>query len=554
MRLKHKIRLTFFPILASLANKLGVSWQKMYPKFRQETLIAQLKAFQKKRISIQKNDKPLTILFTSYLGGIENHLTRHYSIAKALQAKGHKIQFLLADIVLPIDEYTDVFSHHDRDNIADYLTQYGIKLYKSTGFEIIRLTDLVPPKKIDQLKLLSKGNQKWDDYVEGSIMRYLKLGVFDRDSNIVKDLIERGRHAAFISEELGHQIVKLNPDRIVNTHGAYTTKGPAKDLIVEAGIPLVSQGWGKMARTQRFSWGASGDMWIADKAWENMKHKALTTQQKEVIDDYLLSRRGHKRDAYVYNLSPETSRNEVYEKINLDRDKKTYTLFTNLIWDAASAKREIAFESAPEWIYQTIMWFKDNPDKQLIIKPHPAERVMGTNQTIESLIKLKFPQMPENVRLVSAADVNSWSLINITDVGMIHTSTVGLELAIEGVPCICVSDTFYRNKGFTLDVSTKKEYFDILSNDSLSFDKENCKILARRYSYLIFLRSQIPMPFYLPEVGYGAKYMKGNDITDTINAYTMKVVAEAIENKEEVLLSDEYVYELYGKKNNKLDF
>lgn len=547
MRFKHKLRLSIFPLLAGIARKLGVSWEKMYPRFRQETLIAQLKNFQKHPLNIEKSEKPLNILFTSYLGGIENHLTRHYSIAKALESKGHKIQFLIADVVLPIDEYTDVFSHGDRDNIADYLTEYGNKLYDATGYELVKLSDLVSPKKIKELAKISQDNPKWDDYVEGSIMRYLKLGVFDKESEIVKDLIDRGRHASFISEELGKAIVKLNPDRIVNTHGAYTTKGPAKDLIVSAGIPLVSQGWGKMARTQRFSWGVSSDMWVVDNAWAEMKNTPLNEKQKAVIDDYLLSRRGHKRDAYVYNLTPEQSKLEVFNKLNLDSHKKTYTLFTNLIWDAACAKREIAFESAPDWIYQTIEWFKDHPHKQLVIKPHPAEKVMGTNQTIESLINMKFPVLPDNVRLVSAADVNSWSLIGVTDVGMIHTSTVGLELAVEGVPCICVSDTFYRNKGFTLDVETKEDYFDLLKSDNLNFDKQECIDLSIRYSYLIFLRSQIPMPFYLPEVGYGAKYMKGDNLNKTINAETMQVVVNAIENKEEILLSDEMVFKLYGK-------
>jgi hypothetical protein len=78
------------------------------------------------------------------------------------------------------------------------------------------------------------------------------------------------------------------------------------------------------------------------------------------------------------------------------------------------------------------------------------------------------------------------------DVGLVFTSTVGLELALHDVPVIVAGQTHYRNKGFTVDVSSPDEFVAAL--DAAVADPSTAapaRDLARRYAYLFFFRAPI---------------------------------------------------------------
>ena len=108
-----------------------------------------------------------------------------------------------------------------------------------------------------------------------------------------------------------------------------------------------------------------------------------------------------------------------------------------MLWDAASAQREIVFRNPIEWVFETIEWFASHPEKQLIVKIHPAEVVIGTNQPFAEMIRKKIPELPSNVRLIEPDEkVNSWSIYKVTDLGIVHTTTAGMELPLLGIPCI----------------------------------------------------------------------------------------------------------------------
>ncbi|MFC2005131.1 hypothetical protein ACFLUY_02790, partial [Chloroflexota bacterium] len=56
-----------------------------------------------------------------------------------------------------------------------------------------------------------------------------------------------------------------------------------------------------------------------------------------------------------------------------------------------------------------------------------------------------------------------YQLFPVVQAGLIHTTTVGIEMAAIGLPVISTGKALYRGFGFTLDPSTKQEYFCLLS-------------------------------------------------------------------------------------------
>jgi hypothetical protein len=53
-----------------------------------------------------------------------------------------------------------------------------------------------------------------------------------------------------------------------------------------------------------------------------------------------------------------------------------------------------------DWVMQTIEWFIRHPEKQLIVKVHPAEVVIGTNQPFVKEIERLYPNLPSNIRVI----------------------------------------------------------------------------------------------------------------------------------------------------------
>ena len=66
---------------------------------------------------------------------------------------------------------------------------------------------------------------------------------------------------------------------------------------------------------------------------------------------------------------------------------------------------------------------------------------------------------PPNVRVVAADDPqSSYPLMEAADLGLVFSSTTGVELALAGTPVVVAGQSHYRDKGFTLDVSTPEEF------------------------------------------------------------------------------------------------
>ena len=76
--------------------------------------------------------------------------------------------------------------------------------------------------------------------------------------------------------------------------------------------------------------------------------------------------------------------------------------------------------------------------------------------------------------------------------GLVYTSTVGLELAARGVPVVVAADTHYRGRGFTIDTDNPGDYWAaadrLLASPPGTVERKRTSELARRYAALFFFR------------------------------------------------------------------
>ncbi|MDB4466633.1 hypothetical protein N9066_00320 [bacterium] len=476
--------------------------------------------------------RPLKIVFAAVLGIFTSSNPLQILFAKTLEARGHKCKFVLCDQQLPLCEVTCDSHRISRSHQCAQCYAYGKKLFKNAGVDIVLVSELV-----DSTTNSASNQTDWSEFINATALRYYEVGSLTETPDLQKNRM-LWQESAEISAKMGQGIVDTKPDRIFSSHGSYTTRGPARTIINDAGIPLVSYDRGKIKSTLKFNWKHPSDWWDVSDEWEKVKNTPLTETEESKIDNYLASRRTHSDDMLVYNFGKEQTATNTRERFGFDPEKITYALFTNVLWDAASAQREIAFENPIEWVFETITWFLKHPEKQLIVKIHPAEVVIGTRQPFKDIIAERFPDMPANIKVIPPdEEVNSWSIIAVTDIGLVHTTTVGMELPLEGIPCVVVSNTHYRGKGFTIDVETPEDYVDILETfNPHDVKKRELRILSKRYAYLLFFRYQLPMPYVYPPTHYLVKSLAIENIQEMLDHPSMQVFINAFENEQDFLL------------------
>lgn len=529
--MKYQIKLLLVPMLARLLRLFGVSWQTLGEKYGREVMLAQAGDITRDTESNEHAAEILDIVILTMIGGHVYNSALEIVLGLALKARGHRVRVILCDQQLPACEVKKATNREHWDRACKKCWSYGQAIFKRFGFEVIPVSELTANRRPQA------DASRWHETQEASLLKHFGVGVLD-ESDAVKKRREDYRQSIETTQLIGEALVEMSPDRVLMSHGIYGTWGPQRELLNDAKVPVVTYGKGKKLQTEKFNWTTSADWWDVSKEWEQVREKPLSAEQLTQIDGYLDSRRDHSGDTLQYNFGEEESKAASFKRLDLDPGKPTFVAYTNVLWDAASAQREIVFSDPITWIIETINWFADHPDRQLVVKIHPAEVVIGTNQPFASIIAERIPQLPDNVRIIEPHEkVNSWSIMQIADLGLVHTSTIGMEMPLEGIPCAVVSRTHFRDRGFTIDVNTPEEYFNLIENwDGQQQDTEERKILAKRYAFLLFERYQLPFRFLHEFSHTDVRAMNFSSISNLIHHPVMRLITKSIESKEEFLM------------------
>jgi len=168
-------------------------------------------------------------------------------------------------------------------------------------------------------------------------------------------------------------------------------------------------------------------------AWEQARATPLTSIEAEAIEAYLDERR-HGGGA-LDNFRRE--RNEdaglIRSRLHLETGRPLVVMFCNILWDSAVLERDIGFRSMGDWVISGIRWAQTHPEVDLVVRIHPAEVKLRNHPTRERMadhISATVPEIAANVRVIEAEDpTSSYVFMEEAAVGLVYTSTVGLELA-----------------------------------------------------------------------------------------------------------------------------
>jgi hypothetical protein len=200
---------------------------------------------------------------------------------------------------------------------------------------------------------------------------------------------------------------------------------------------------------------------------------------------------------YVSSQGAETTRN----MLGLD-SRPVVMLAANVLGDSLTLGRDIFASSMTEWITKTVQYFAKRTDVQLVIRVHPGEKLVPQAKSMGTVVKEALPELPSHIHVIGALDkINTYDLIEIADVGLAYTTTVGLETAMNGRPVISCGQTHYRGRGITLDPNSWDEYYatleKVLGDIPAHQLNEKQTEFAWNYAYRFFFEYPRPFPWRL---------------------------------------------------------
>jgi len=198
--------------------------------------------------------------------------------------------------------------------------------------------------------------------------------------------------------------------------------------------------------------------------------------------------------------TPTEGGTSVIKKLGLD-ERPVVLLATNVLGDSLTLDRQVFSRTMAEWIVKCLRYFADRDDIQLIVRVHPGETLTHGTSMVD-VVKKEMGDIPDHIHLIHPEEkINTYDILDIADLGLVYTTTVGLEMAMRGIPVVVAGETHYRDRGFTYDPKNWEAYFETLN--SLLADLEGARLsqdqveLAWRYAYLFFFEFPKPFPWHL---------------------------------------------------------
>jgi hypothetical protein len=360
-----------------------------------------------------------------------------------------------------------------RSEVRQLRSVAGCEAYTVDGFAIGRFV------RISVAWFLSRGTLLDDDETLEAYRSFLVSGAI--------------LHAAF--ERLLERVL---PDRILILNGAFFPERILAEMATSRSIPVVRYEKGFLTDTVvACHWRPGASILdFGENAWQEALQAPLSSAQSQELESYLEERvrGGRTLDNFWTNRIADIDR--IRRELGLRDGHQLVPVFLNVVWDSSIQGRDVAFASMGEWLVHVIRWAESRPDIDVVVRLHPAEIGLVNHVSRERMadhIDMNFDQLPENVHVVgSSSSISSYSLMEMAALGLVYTSTVGLEMAARGIPVVSAGAGHYVHHGFTYDPQSQEEYWRtverLLGSPPPPDEQARSQDLARRYAHLFFFR------------------------------------------------------------------
>ena len=322
----------------------------------------------------------------------------------------------------------------------------------------------------------------------------------DRESALYKLRRLRNQQAALSA--LGF-LASARPDVVLIPNGTITELGAVYQVARHLGLETVTYEFNDQREQV---WIAQNDEVMrqnTDLLWAARGGQALNNAQREKIEALEAARMGGRafgKSTRQWQDAPTVGGAQLREEMGLD-ERPVILLATNVLGDSLTLGRNIFASSMAEWITRTVQYFAGRADAQLVVRVHPGERLTHGLSMVD-VINTALPSLPAHIHIVKPLEkINTYDLMELASLGLVYTTTTGMEMGMNGIPVIACGETHYRKRGFTFDPQTWDEYFGTLERilpDLGSQRLSEAQIAsAWEYAYRFFFEYPTPFPWRL---------------------------------------------------------
>ena len=426
-----------------------------------------------------------------FIFGTLHYWIEHTSmIGLALAGQGHRVTYGF----LPFSEWQKPVNRFDlrRQNV------YARKVLEQAAplLQPVSLLDIKPRNHILPRELTLAVDQ-----VSSYDTQYtLQSEEIDTKSPVYRLRFERNQAAALAALTW---MQTGRPDVVIVPNGTIQELGVVYRVARSLKIPVVTYEFGDQRQRIWLAQNSEIMRQDTDSLWNARRDIPLTEAQVERIRAMYAARQNAsvwENFARRWQGSPAQGGEQARAALGLDQ-RPVILLATNVLGDSLTLGRQVFSQNMAEWLTRTVQYFAGCPDVQLVVRVHPGE-VLTHGTSMVNVVRQVLPKLPEHIHLIGPKEkVNTYDLIDVADLGLVYTTTVGMEMAMNGIPVIVTGQTHYRNRGFTLEPDSWVNYFkllgQVLANPSAFRLTHQQMELAWAYAYRFFFEFPRPFPWHL---------------------------------------------------------
>jgi hypothetical protein len=410
----------------------------------------------------------------------------------SLNNYGHSVTLLY----MPYAKYDIPESRFDLLRQDAYVEQ---ALRAAGGFLEIESLYKVPP---DGVEIPAELHQPIEEISMRDTQYSQRVEEFDREKDQLYQMrMERNQFAARVALK---RLQADRPDVLIVPNGSILEYGILYHVGRYLEIPVVTYEFDEPQYRIRIAQDAEVMREDTREFWEARKADALTEAQYNRVSELIRARQGgslYENYPLQFQGTPKEGEAQVREKLGLD-ERPLVLLAPNIFGDSATLGRQVFTESMSEWLRKTVAFFTERPGLQLVIRIHPSEARFDYGTSMAEVLEEAFPRLPDHIHVIPAdAKVNTYDLAEICDLGIVYTTTIGLEMSLTGVPVVVAGFTHYRGKGFTLDPNSWDEYLwmirRVMDEPARYRLSEDQRRDAWNYAYRFFFEYTLPFPWHL---------------------------------------------------------
>jgi len=364
--------------------------------------------------------------------------------------------------------------------------------------ELVKSVSLLETRRADSLPAeLEKAVETASAF---DTMYTLQVEDLNRDSELYRLRLRMNGLAALSALAL---LQNLRPDAVLVPNGLVTELGVFYQVSRHLDLQTVTYEFNDQREQIWLSQNEIVMHQNTDALWKSRGETPLTETEREEIaalEDARTSAKKYGKGTRFWQDVASMGGEQIRTTLGLD-ERPVVLLATNVLGDSLTLGRNAFAASMAEWIEKTVQYFAKRGDVQLVVRVHPGERLMK-GPSILGVIEHALPECPAHIHVIGPDEkLNTYDCMEIAGLGLAYTTTVGMEMAMRGVPVILAGNTHYRGRGFTFDPSSWDEYYAML--DRLLSDLPAHRLgqeqveTAWNYAYRFFFDFPMPFPWRL---------------------------------------------------------